>query len=58
MKFTRILALVLCLVMAYCAEEFFGVADITGAYAAGLAVACTPKGTYISPSIIRLAICC
>ena len=33
--------------MAYCAEEFFGVADITGAYAAGLAVACTPKGTYI-----------
>ena len=31
----------------HCAEEFFGVADITGAYAAGLAVACTPKGTYI-----------
>ena len=25
--------------MAYCAEEFFGVADIPGAYAAGLAVA-------------------
>lgn len=42
-----IFAFVLCLVMAYCAEEFFGVADITGAYAAGLAVACTPKGTYI-----------
>ena len=42
-----VLAFVLCLVMAYCAEEFFGVADITGAYAAGLAVACTPKGTYI-----------
>ena len=40
-----VLAFVLCL--AYCAEEFFGVADITGAYAAGLAVACTPKGTYI-----------
>ena len=37
-----VLAFVLCLVMAYCAEEFFGVADITG-----LAVACTPKGTYI-----------
>ena len=30
-----VLAFVLCLVMAYCAEEFFGVADITGAYAAG-----------------------
>ena len=42
-----VLAFVLCLVMAYCAEEFFGVADITGAYAAGLAVACTPKGTNI-----------
>ena len=42
-----VFAFVLCLVMAYCAEEFFGVADITGAYAAGLAVACTPKGTYI-----------
>lgn len=42
-----VLAFVLCLVMAYCAEEFFGVADITGAYAAGLAVACTPKGAYI-----------
>ena len=28
-----VLAFVLCLVMAYCAEEFFGVADITGAYA-------------------------
>ncbi len=42
-----VFAFVLCLVMAYCAEELFGVADITGAYAAGLAVACTPKGTYI-----------
>lgn len=42
-----VLAFVLCLLMAYCAEEFFGVADITGAYAAGLVVACTPKGTYI-----------
>jgi len=36
-----VFAFVLCLVMAYCAEKFFGVADITGAYAAGLAVACT-----------------
>ena len=31
-----VLAFVLCLLMAYCAEEFFGVADITGAYVAGL----------------------
>ena len=42
-----VLAFVLCLVMAYCAEVFFGVADITGAYVAGLVVACTPKGIYI-----------
>ena len=42
-----VLAFVLCLVMAYCAEEFFGVADITGAYAAGLVVACLPKAAYI-----------
>ena len=42
-----VLAFVLCLVMAYCAEEFFGVADITGAYVAGLVVACTSKATYI-----------
>ena len=42
-----VLAFVLCLGMAYCAEEFFGVADITGAYAAGLVISCTPKATYI-----------
>lgn len=29
-------ALAFCLMMAYCAEELFGVADITGAYFAGL----------------------
>lgn len=29
-------ALAFCLVMSYCAEEFFGVADITGAFFAGL----------------------
>ena len=42
-----VLAFVLCLLMAYCAEEFFGVADITGAYVAGLVISCTPKATYI-----------
>lgn len=42
-----VLAFVLCLVLAYCAEEFFGVADITGAYAAGLVISCTSKATYI-----------
>ena len=42
-----VLAFVLCLVMAYCAEEFFGVADITGAYIAGLILSKTPKITYL-----------
>lgn len=41
------LAFVLCLLMAYCAEAFFGVADITGAYIAGLVISCTPKADYI-----------
>lgn len=42
-----VLAFVLCLVMAYCAEKFFGVADIIGAYAAGLVISCTPKAKYV-----------
>jgi Kef-type K+ transport system membrane component KefB len=42
-----VLAFVLCLLMAYCAEEFFGVADIIGAFAAGLVIATTPKAKYI-----------
>ncbi len=40
-------AFVLCLVMAYVAEEIFGVADIIGAFAAGLVIANTPKAQYI-----------
>lgn len=42
-----VLAFVLCLLMAYCAEHFFGVADITGAYIAGLVISCTPKADYV-----------
>ena len=42
-----VLAFVLCLLMAYCAEAFFGVADIIGAFTAGLVVASTPKAKYI-----------
>ena len=37
-----------CLLMAYCAEEFFGVADITGAYIAGLIICNTQKTKYIA----------
>jgi len=42
-----VLAFVLCLLMAYCAEAVFGVADIIGAFTAGLIVASTPKAKYI-----------
>lgn len=42
-----ILAFVICLVFAYCAEEIFGVADIIGAFAAGLIIANTTKAEYI-----------
>ena len=43
-----ILAFVLCLLMAYCAEVFFGVADITGAYIAGLILSNSKFSQYIS----------
>ena len=42
-----IFAFVLCLFMAFCAEHFFGVADITGAFAAGLIISTTSKAKYI-----------
>ena len=42
-----IVAFVFCLLVAYCAETFFGVADITGAYIAGLMIANTPHSKYI-----------
>ena len=43
-----ILAFVFCLLLSYCAERFFGVADITGAFIAGLAVSNTQRTTYIA----------
>ena len=42
-----VFAFVICLLLSYCAEAFFGVADIIGAFVAGLIVACTPKAKYI-----------
>lgn len=42
-----LLAFVLCLGMAFLAEKIFGVADIIGAFAAGVIIANTPKGAYI-----------
>lgn len=43
-----ILAFVICLLFSYCAEEFFGVADITGAFFAGLIITKTTHTTYIA----------
>ncbi len=43
-----IVAFVFCLLMAYAAEAFFGVADITGAFIAGLIISCTKRSTYIA----------
>lgn len=43
-----ILSFVFCLVMAYAAEHFFGVADITGAYFAGLIICNTQRSKYIA----------
>lgn len=42
-----ILAFVFCLIMAYCSEVFFGVADITGAYIAGLILSNSKFSGYI-----------
>lgn len=42
-----ILAFVLCLLLSYVAEHFFGVANITGAFVAGLIVSNTSKAQYI-----------
>ena len=50
-----IAAFVLCLVMAYAAEELFGVADIIGAFAAGLVIANTPKAKYIESKFAPLS---
>lgn len=43
-----IICLAFCLFYAYVAEEFFGVADITGAFIAGLIISNTMRCTYIS----------
>lgn len=43
-----IIAFVICLVMSFCAEHFFGVADITGAFFAGLIISMTQKDQFIA----------
>ncbi|HCA04869.1 MAG TPA: sodium:proton antiporter [Ruminococcaceae bacterium] len=46
-----ILALALCFIFAYCAEKFFGIADITGAYAAGVVLCRLRDSEYIEEKL-------
>ncbi len=50
-----VLAFVLCLLLSFAAEYFFGVADITGAFAAGVILSNTPKAKYIASKFDTLA---
>ena len=43
-----IVAFVICLLLSYAAEKFFGVADITGAFIAGLIISSTQRTHYIA----------
>lgn len=46
-----LLAFVFCLVMSFIAERYFGVADITGAYIAGIVLSSTTRSDYIQRKI-------
>lgn len=43
-----IIAFVFCLLMSYCAEHLFGVADITGAFIAGIIISTTQKSQFLA----------
>lgn len=46
-----IIGLALCLIMAYVAERYFGIADITGAYVAGIILCSIRDSAYIEEKI-------
>lgn len=50
-----IMAFVVCLVLSYVAEEFFGVADITGAYIAGVIISNTNKSPFLNSKFDTLS---
>lgn len=50
-----IVVFVFCLFMSYIAEEYFGVADITGAFIAGLIISCTQKTQYVAAKFDTLS---
>lgn len=51
MRRVPVLGLVVCFFYAYCAEKFFGVADITGAYLAGIMLSGLKETPYIDRKI-------
>lgn len=50
-----IMSFAFCLIMAFIAESVFGVADITGAFIAGLIISGTSKSTYVSARVETLS---
>lgn len=50
-----IIAFAYCLISAFCAEVFFGVADITGAYIAGLVLSMTNRKRYLENRFATLS---
>lgn len=50
-----IVAFVFCLLMAYIAEDVFGVADITGAFIAGLIISNVQRATYLESKFDTLS---
>ena len=50
-----IIAFAYCLISAFCAEVFFGVADITGAYIAGLVLSMTNRKMYLENRFATLS---
>lgn len=54
-KRIAVYALAFCFAMSFCAEEFFGVADITGAYFAGIVLCSFGISSYIASSIDNLS---
>lgn len=50
-----IVSFVICLLLSFSAEEFFGVADITGAYIAGLVLSSNKETIYITKSFETLS---
>lgn len=50
-----VMGFALCLFMAWAAEVIFGIADIIGAFAAGMIISISPKGQYIASKFDSIA---